>query len=130
MSGRWTKIADHEREDGSIDWRSYNQAKVANGEICFKCSGSILFNRRGGRSKCHSCKSLEADKGEVDHDNIIRCPHCKDTWEAGADDDYEVYAEGEHDKSCSSCDKDFVITTHVSYSFTSPPLEEEKEEDT
>jgi len=35
-------------------------------------------------------------------------------------EEYEVFHDGEHEVNCHECDKDFEVSTYVSYYFKSP----------
>jgi len=118
------KMDDFKQPDGNTDWSAYTKAQVASGERCSKCGSYILFGS-GYPQECSPCKHLQDDKDEVTHDDLVRCPACGRTFDPRGDD-YEVYSEGENDVTCPSCEREFTITTEVSYSFTSPARLEEK----
>jgi len=126
--------------DGSMNWEKYDELRKkereedrAKGKICRLCGQFIIFER-GYPDTCQDCKNLDKDR-EIQHPNSVRCPKCGHHWRVGDDDDYELYNEGTHDVTCVSCDHEFEVETHVSYSFTSPERvkeeesEEEKEEE-
>jgi DNA-directed RNA polymerase subunit RPC12/RpoP len=76
---------------------------------------------------------MDEDPDEVMHDDLIRCPKCGhqdciSDWDC--DYSEEKYSEGEHTVACGECEHEYVISTRVSYSYTSPPRDkaEEKEE--
>lgn len=116
-----------EGPDGKIDWDGYRKAEIAAGDRCYKCGSMIIFGR-GYRDQCASCKSLEEDKGEVWHDDKVRCPKCRHLMQVHGSELYDLYDEGEHDVSCQNCDHDFTVSTRVSHSFQSPELIEESAE--
>lgn len=116
---------DFKQADGSTDWRAYNAAKLANGERCRTCDAGIfpVFSEPVGYpTECNDCKALTSDAGEVSHDELIRCPKCRDTWSPRDSEDYDAYSDGEHELTCDDCGHRFTISTHVSFSFESPPL--------
>ena len=117
------RIRDYEKEDGLVDWPAYEEAQKDTGEICLKCGDIILFGK-GYPETCVSCKKLAKDE-EVDHDCFIRCPHCRNTFNPHDDggDSFDLFSEGEHEVWCCKCDKTFEVSTHISWSFTSPPME-------
>lgn len=52
-----------------------------------------------------------------------RCPHCgteHDISESGA---YRLYEEGEHELDCESCEREFTVSTRVSYTFSTDTQE-------
>lgn len=131
LFGKLLSYDDYKKEDGSIDWNAYRKAEIANGDLCYQCGGSArLLGGPGHRVLCGSCERLSTRLNEeVDHASRIRCPKCGYVHVVDGDwDHYEIFAEGEHSLTCSECNHDFTIETHVSYSFTSPPRLDEKQE--
>lgn len=124
----YTRIDDHKKTDGSIDWSAYNAAKKRNGESCQKCGAYIVLGGGGSPRTCHSCERLLKDE-EITHDKFIRCPKCKKLWSPYDCEQYEVFTDGEHEISCYECDHTFEVSTHLSFSFTSPELITEDSED-
>jgi hypothetical protein len=123
-------IDNYKLPDGRTNWEAYRAAKVANGELCRECGRYITF-AKGYPSLCYECKSLQDDKGEVCHDNYIRCPYCKSLSEGYHED---LRGEGEHTVTCYECEKNFEVSVEYSVTYTSPALcetetEEEEEED-
>lgn len=114
---------DFTRPDGTIDWAAASKARRANGETCSKCRSFITcWNPPGHEQICYSCRDLRDDADEVTHDDFIRCPKCgheEDTGELDCDSGY-IFSDGDHDWACSECGHVFLISTDVSYSFTSP----------
>lgn len=51
------------------------------------------------------------------HGKSPKCPHCGEVCDISKHDWYDLYEEGEHEKSCPHCGGDFTISTHVSFSF-------------
>ena len=47
-----------------------------------------------------------------------KCPHCGADCEISQNDWYSLYEEGEHEVTCPDCDRDFIVSTSVSYTFT------------
>jgi DNA-directed RNA polymerase subunit M/transcription elongation factor TFIIS len=122
-------ILDYKKENGNIDWPRYRAAQIREGEICSKCASHIitLYSRSPGPMECTSCKRFKTDKEEVTHDSLLRCPACgatleaNDYWESGiysGEDLTHIY--------CGECEHEFEVTTHISYSYTSPPRIKEK----
>lgn len=117
----FVKIDDHKKSDGSIDWTSYDAARIKTGERCLKCGACIAFPK-GYESFCSDCRCLTSDNSEVSHQRLIRCPKCSLSFKP-SDDDYDLYSEGEHKVSCPYCEHDFEISVRVEYTFVSPPAE-------
>jgi len=124
-------INDYKLPDGGINWRAYREAEIACGDRCCLCQVYVTFgDTLGGPRLCHSCKSLEATVGEVSHDSHIRCPSCghiEDITQWDCDSAEEKYEEGTHAVTCSRCEFEYEIETHVSYSYSSPPLLQSEE---
>jgi len=110
---------DYEDDKGNVDWKAYDAAQVAAGEKCEKCGTHIIFSK-GFMAECGNCKALSQDHGEVSHDGFIRCPRCGHSDYVHGNDYDEIFEEGEHQFSCTECDYDFEISTHVSFTFDSP----------
>lgn len=118
------------KPDGSIDWEQNRKDEVAKGDRCKNpvCDAYIinlgLFgNKVTHAQECGDCRTMNDDKKEVTHDNLLRCPKCgnksaaSEEWEAG------IYDENEKANIyCVECDHEFEVETHCSYSFTSPPM--------
>lgn len=51
------------------------------------------------------------------------CPHCGHECNVSDNEWWELYEEGEHEVTCPSCDQDFTVSTHVSYSFSTDSQE-------
>ncbi len=123
-------LSSFEKEDGSIDWAGYQKAKIDNGERCYQCSSFILF-ANGYKRLCARCNEMQSIEGMVTHNNRVRCPKCRKEMGVQDYELYELYEEGEHLISCQNCDCDFNVETEVNYTFKSPELlrEEDNEED-
>lgn len=127
------KIEDYRLPNGCINWASYQKAQIADGDICSRCHQYIVsIAHTKGEQLCYSCSHLDLDKSEsVDHSKFARCPKCGylsdlSQWDGCAS---FVYQEGEHLVGCNECDYDFEISTTVEYTFTSPPMITEPEEE-
>ena len=59
-------------------------------------------------------------------DNQVRCPKCGYLMPVGCGDLFTLFWEGMHSVCCNDCGHDFKIETSVSYTFTSPEMEELK----
>jgi DNA-directed RNA polymerase subunit RPC12/RpoP len=128
-----TRMDDHEDAEGNLDWASYRAAQVANGEKCRKCGDHIMSfgaDSFGPRS-CSSCQQMGGTE-EAIHPSLVRCPKCGETWNPVEGENFELFSDGEHDVSCHECGHDFIVSTRVSFSFTSPerlPEEDEYEDE-
>ena len=118
------RLSEFKGADGKVDWKAYRKARKECGECCRRCEALILFPD-GHPTVCHDCESLDTDTSEVRHNDLIRCPSCRGTFNPHDGDDYDLFAEGEHSVFCPSCDLKFEVSTTVSYSFKSPALESE-----
>lgn len=125
----FVKMDDHRKEDGKLNWATYEAARKANGESCQRC-GQMIIWPKGYPSYCGSCQRIDKDGTAVHHESLLRCPKCRHQWEVYDSDEYGIYSDGQHDVSCPVCCHDFEITTYVSYSFESPELEAEEDEET
>ena len=56
----------------------------------------------------------------------IYCPHCGHVMEV--DDDCELYEEGDHERQCGFCEKEFTINTSISITYSTEKLDEEDTE--
>lgn len=123
------RISDYMTPEGKTDWKAYDQARKDSGEACYKCGHYILFGK-GYRQMCDACTSLHrGGRGEVySNRSGIRCPKCGFASHDPYDFSDDIYQEGTHELTCSRCDHEFEIETHVEYSWTSPAMIEEDEE--
>lgn len=116
-----TDFKDFENHEGRVDWHAYRKQKVKIGEECSECGKLIHIegiDTPGHPEMCQDCNDMVADKGEVTHAALIRCPHCS----ARMKESREWLSEGEHGVICQECEFEFEITTEVTYIFTSPEL--------
>lgn len=99
---------------------------MADKKVCSSCGE--LFVSILGDTLCSSCKvkrhnneiSRQISDGEIEEtsfESIIFCPWCGEIHET-EDDDYELYSDGEHKCYCGFCEKDFIVNTYVSHSFS------------
>lgn len=76
--------------------------------------------------ECYACKvknynaKIKEDilAGEVkstDCESEIICPWCGEIYEI--EDNYDLYQDGEHEVECGACDRKFIVTVNVSYSY-------------
>lgn len=114
-------INRYKDSEDNVDWKAYRAARIANGEICTSCGGFIIWNK-GYPDTCYDCKQMVKDLGEVSHEDYIRCPRCRNQVNIAYEEDYSLYQDGEHKVTCSECDYEYEITTHISFSFTSPAI--------
>jgi predicted RNA-binding Zn-ribbon protein involved in translation (DUF1610 family) len=127
---KYINFEDFKKADGNIDWSAYSKAQVENGDRCSQCGKSILFGGSGYQTTCEDCGVLHRSKYAVEHGSFIRCPHCRHEMNVYNCEMFDVYQEGYHEIQCNLCDKKFEIETRISYSFESPDIiEDEDEED-
>jgi RNase P subunit RPR2 len=130
-------LESFKRTDGGIDWDGLRKAEIANGDICSECYAGILFGGKGYPERCHDCKRLSSDKGEVEHGKSIRCPKCHLTlnpyeFEVVNLDEAirEAFSGGDGiDVTCHHCDADFRVGVRGELHFTSPALLEDGKKD-
>lgn len=116
-------IGNFEKPGGKTDWRAYDRARIENGEACSLCNKyifSLLEGPPGHRQKCPACKSVDDMGEELDHDRYVRCPKCGHLEDVHDAEVYGVFEEGETEWGCSSCDHEYMVSTSVSYNFSSP----------
>jgi transposase-like protein len=103
-------------------------------KLCEKCGKEFtpfLYD-----TMCYSCKKKkhqediadEIKNGETDEtdcEDEIYCPYCGELYEP--DCEYELYEEGEHDLTCGECDKEFIVTVNISYSYDTKRKKKEAE---
>lgn len=53
------------------------------------------------------------------------CPHCGVCSTISENEWWKLYAEGEHEVTCPSCDEDFTVTTNVTFSFSTDVQDDE-----
>lgn len=117
-----------QQREGEDYWAYYNRRhhwEVEHGQWCYRCGRMAALFPRGHRELCSECKALDADAGEVDSGKFVRCPSCRaqhDVFETGLFSDCGLGEEGPNDVTCGSCGHEFVVDTHIAYSWTSPPL--------
>lgn len=58
-----------------------------------------------------------------------KCPHCGETYSIEAHEAYQLLSEDSHDVTCGECDRDFQVSTNVSYSFNTDEQEDRDDED-
>jgi len=117
-------IADYTDADGHVDWKALERARRQAGEVCYACNAMILPGK-GVKSLCFDCTELNTEEGEVRHSTRIRCPHCATITDehhlVHSCEYYELREDGDHTIDCPECGKSFIVTTDISYTFTSPP---------
>lgn len=62
--------------------------------------------------------SLNAgDSIDFSWNNDPKCPHCGHVSYVADQEWYHLYDEGEHDVECPACERPFIVSTHVTYTF-------------
>lgn len=60
-----------------------------------------------------------SDKYEFYGNKMPLCPHCGAEYDISKNDHWELYDDDErHDATCPACDREFMIETHVKYTFS------------
>lgn len=55
-----------------------------------------------------------------------KCPHCGEDYDIGRNDSWQLYNDDDrHDVTCPSCEHEFTVVTHCSYTFSTDEQEEE-----
>jgi len=54
-----------------------------------------------------------------------KCPHCGHEVGVGDNELWRLYEEGEHEVECPHCENSFMVSTRVSYSFSTDSQEDE-----
>ena len=78
--------------------------------MCFRCS-----KEKNLEDIKSSILSGEADSTDCEYDVI--CPWCGEVLEADCESS-EFYEDGTHVMQCWHCDKEFTLSTSVSYSYS------------
>jgi DNA-directed RNA polymerase subunit RPC12/RpoP len=121
---------DFKKDDGLIDWDRYREAQKSAGEACTNCGSFLLFNSNNNKPAiCMSCKDLRNGAEEVTHSDYIRCSHCLEQISVDSLD-YEsgIYEDGDHEIFCPFCDEEMSFSTHIFFSYTSPPAKKSSDE--
>lgn len=95
--------------------------------ICKTCGKEKRY-MMSWETECYSCRKernrkeiqqqIESGKiTEVDCEDEVYCPYCGAVHEAECDDD-RFYVEGEYEFTCYECEKEFLVDTQVSYSYS------------
>ena len=86
------------REEYILSWQ----------EVCFVCRENSRKNKL--------CEEIQSgERTSVECESVIICPWCGEEYETS--DDYEMYAEGDHNATCCRCEREFGVYTTVNYSF-------------
>lgn len=111
----------NEGESRAAFWKRKRTWECEKGETCYRC---WAFNPvpTGSRSLCYYCRVFEVDIGEVRHEERVRCPACRTVYKIREFRLGRLDDDGRHWIACRQCLSEFMIITHVTRSFTSPPL--------
>lgn len=96
-------------------------------KVCKTC-GEEKNYMMSWETECYSCRKEnqmreirrqieEEEITEVDCEDEVYCPYCGAVHEAECDDD-RFYVEGEYEFTCYECEKEFLVDTQVSYSYS------------
>ena len=95
-------------------------------KICKTCGKER--NMMSWETECYPCEKErhareirrqieDGEIAEVDCEDKIYCPYCGQVHEEDCEDD-TFYVGGEHEFICCECEKEFLVDTHVSYSYS------------
>ena len=75
-------------------------------------------------------KALKESKDTLEFwgNKYPKCPHCGNDYDPNETGVWGIYEEGEHEVTCDHCDGDFMVSTNVSYSFSTDTQEDEDDE--
>ena len=93
---------------------------------CKQCESILSPTEDSKRTLCRACLRAKAQKEEITHHKLIRCPDCGKMMHPSEHELEEVYGDGEHDVVCVFCDADFQVSTYIWYTFKSPERREKK----
>ena len=71
-----------------------------------------------------AARATGGDWGDFAFNGSPKCPHCGSDCHIRENEWWDLYEEGEHTKECPHCDGEFVISTRVSYSFSTDQQED------
>lgn len=54
-----------------------------------------------------------------------KCPHCGTVVSVSENELWHLYEEGEHEIECNACDQPFMVSTNVTYSFSTDEQEDD-----
>ena len=88
------------KEDSALSWES----------SCYLCSI---------KKKDEDIKSeiLKGERDCTECENKIYCPYCGEEYEQIVEVDADLDYEGEYERECGFCDKEFTIYVNVLYSY-------------
>lgn len=56
---------------------------------------------------------------------LPKCPHCGADYDIDAHETWRLYEDDNHDVECGTCEGEFVVSTNVSYTFSTDHQEDE-----
>jgi len=89
---------------------------------CADC-GYQLYALYNSQKRCRNCIN-KSDDSEFDSDDSFRCPKCREVSTIQESENFQLYAEDGGDVTCTECNHEFYVNTSITYSFTSPEMEE------
>jgi len=78
----------------------------------FRC---IPCEEKRKQEKYDNFQAKHQEEDEFYDDRGAICPHCGNLNEPDCDSDY--YEDGEHDKQCDDCRKDFKLNTSILFTY-------------
>lgn len=66
------------------------------------------------------CEAINSCQSKLDfkYNELPKCPHCGEDFDVDDFDMQNVYEEGEHEEFCQHCGFEVLISTHVSWRFS------------
>jgi len=61
--------------------------------------------------------SFEWNEGDTDYENVVICPYCGEKHEPDCESE-SFYNEGDYDFTCSNCESDFKLDTHIEITYS------------
>ena len=90
---------------------------------CKKCNGYIInFSNKPDGDYCGDCVELLTKDDQVKYNKYVRCPKCRNIFDPGNSEMPSLFEEGDHEIYCDKCDHEYVVSTYIEFSFTSPAM--------
>lgn len=67
----------------------------------------------------------KGDRWDFIYEKNPRCPHCGHVADLSDNEWWHICNEGEHDVECPSCDREYLVSTHVEFTFSTDEQEDD-----